>query len=158
MNIVDREWIAAHIPHQGTMCLLDGVRSWDAQHARCTASSHRLRDNPLRSGERLGAICAIEYAAQAMAVHSALLAAHEQPNAQPRRPAAGYLASARAVDCFVERLDDIDTDLDIEVERLSGDGASVLYQFSLRSNTALLARGRVAVVLNAVAAATEKIQ
>ena len=28
--IVDRAWIAARIPHAGTMCLLDRVLEWDA--------------------------------------------------------------------------------------------------------------------------------
>lgn len=153
----DREWIAARIPHQGAMCLLDAVRSWDQQHARCTASSHRRLDNPLRFGARLGAICAIEYAAQAIAVHSALLDAHAHPNVQMPPPAAGYLASARAVDFFVERLDDITGDLDIEVERLSGDGISVLYQFCVRDNAAILVSGRAAVVLDADTITAEKI-
>ncbi|MGA2366137.1 MAG: 3-hydroxylacyl-ACP dehydratase, partial [Steroidobacteraceae bacterium] len=27
----DRAWIVAHIPHQGRMCLLDQVLSWDPQ-------------------------------------------------------------------------------------------------------------------------------
>lgn len=154
MTIGDREWIAARIPHQGAMCLLDRVQSWDAQRAHCVASSHRRLDNPLRLGERLNAICAIEYAAQTMAVHAALLATVS--DTQTSRPAAGYLASARAVEFFVERLDDIDTDLDIEVERLSGDAGSVLYQFALRSNAFVLVSGRAAVVLDAATVVVEK--
>jgi predicted hotdog family 3-hydroxylacyl-ACP dehydratase len=152
----DRAWIAAHIPHQGDMCLLDAVRSWDEQRAHCTASSHRRADNPLRFGGRLGVICAIEYAAQTIAVHSVLIDALAHPDQQISRPPIGYLASARRVDCLVERLDDIKSDLDIEVERLSNDGVLVLYQFSLRSNAALLVSGRAAVVLDADALAAEK--
>lgn len=70
----DHAWIAAHIPHQGDMCLLDRVVKWDEQRIQCQAGSHRLGDNPLRSRDRLSAACGIEYAAQAMAVHGALLA------------------------------------------------------------------------------------
>ena len=29
--MIDRAWIAARIPHQGSMCLLDAVESWDEQ-------------------------------------------------------------------------------------------------------------------------------
>ena len=120
----DRAWIAARIPHQGDMCLLESVREWSAAHARCSANSHRAAGNPLRHRDRLGAACAIEYAAQAMAVHAALLADAVGENAQ--RPKAGFLTSARAVQLAVARLDDIADDLDIEVERMSGTAASVL--------------------------------
>ena len=33
--------IAARIPHQGRMCLLDAVLACTPQHIRCRASSHR---------------------------------------------------------------------------------------------------------------------
>ena len=73
---LDHAWIAAHIPHQGSMCLLDAVLRWDTQHVACSATSHGDPSNPLRQFGRLGAACGIEYAAQAMAVHGALLAEH----------------------------------------------------------------------------------
>ena len=57
------------------MCLLDEVLSWDATRIRCRSNTHRTADNPLRAHGRLGAACGIEYAAQAMAVHGALVAA-----------------------------------------------------------------------------------
>ncbi len=85
--------IAALIPHAGAMCLLDAVRFWDETTIVCTASSHHHPDNPLASHGTLDAVCGIEYAAQAMAVHGALTAT------AGRRPAAGYLASVREVTC-----------------------------------------------------------
>ena len=72
---LDHAWIEQHIPHKGRMCLLDAVLSWDATRIRCRSASHRTPDNPLRAHGRLGAACGIEYAAQAMAVHGALVAA-----------------------------------------------------------------------------------
>jgi predicted hotdog family 3-hydroxylacyl-ACP dehydratase len=146
-SVHDRAWIAARIPHQGNMCLLDAVRSWDTAHAHCVAHSHRAADNPLRHRDRLGAACAIEYAAQAMAVHAALLAETAADIAQ--RPAAGFLTSARAVRLAVSRLDDIAADLDIEVERMSGTNDSVLYRFAVSAEGRLLASGRAAVMLDA---------
>ena len=55
------------------MCLLDEVLTWDATQIRCRSATHRVPDNPLRAHGRLGAVCGIEYAAQAMAVHGALV-------------------------------------------------------------------------------------
>jgi predicted hotdog family 3-hydroxylacyl-ACP dehydratase len=125
------------------MNLLDAVSDWDAQHIRCRASSHRAPDNPLRAHDRLGAACGIEYAAQAMAAHGALLAAEDEA------PRAGYLASVRGVDLQVARLDDIDADLVVEAERLSGDDNVILYGFSVSADEKLLLSGRASVVLDA---------
>lgn len=139
--MLEREWIQAHIPHQDGMCLIDAVEAWSSERIACRASSHRLESNPLRRDGRLGAACAIEYAAQAMAIHGALLGADEQR----RRP--GYLVSVRGVELTVTRLDDLDADLAIEAERLVAEDARVLYQFSVRAGQRLLCSGRAAVVL-----------
>lgn len=139
--MLDRVAIAARIPHQGSMCLLDAVLAWDSGQIHCRASSHRQPDNPLRAAERLGAACGIEYAAQAMAVHGALLA----PEGAPPRP--GYLASVRSVQLAVDRLDDLPQDLDIVAERLSGDEHNILYHFRVEHAGDLLLSGRAAVML-----------
>ena len=139
--MLDRAAIAARIPHQGSMCLLDAVLAWDSGQIHCRASSHRQPDNPLRAAERLGAACGIEYAAQAMAVHGALLA----PEGAPPRP--GYLASVRSVQLAVDRLDDLPQDLDIVAERLSGDEHNILYHFRVEHAGDLLLSGRAAVML-----------
>ena len=140
---LDHAAIAARIPHQGTMCLLAAVDAWDAKRIRCRATSHRAADNPLRDGDDLPATSAIEYAAQAMAVHGALVAA---PAATPRM---GYLASVRAVELHVARLDTIAAALEIDAERLSGDEHNILYAFTVSAGGACLARGRAAVILDA---------
>jgi len=88
---LDRAWIESRIPHHGPMCLLDEVIGWDAERITCTSSSHRSADNPLRARGRLGIACGIEYAAQAMAVHGALIAALEAG-----RGVAGSLKAGRA--------------------------------------------------------------
>lgn len=140
---LDHAGIAARIPHQGDMCLLDAVDAWDAQRIVCRASSHRDAANPLRAENRLGAANGIEYAAQAMAVHGALLAAGEA------RPKAGYLTSVRSVRLYVDRLDDLADELDIVAERLSGDAISVLYAVTLSAGGKPLLDGRVTAVLDA---------
>ncbi len=125
------------------MCLLDRVLAWDAQRIQCRARSHREADNPLRAHGRLGAVCGIEYAAQAMAVHGAVLA----PAGAPAR--AGYLISVRGTRLLVARLDDVAADLMIEAECVTRGGNQILYNFSVGAAGQLLLTGRAAVVLDA---------
>ena len=143
MTVLDRAGIAAHIPHQGAMCLLEAVVACSENAIDCRAVSHRDPANPLRADGRLGAANGIEYAAQAMAVHGALLAG------QTDAPRQGYLTSVRGVRLLVERLDDLPGTLDIHAERLSGDANHILYQFALSHAGQLLLDGRAAVVLDA---------
>ncbi len=141
---LDRAWIARHIPHHGSMCLLDGVETWNLQRIQCRASSHRAADNPLRTGSRLGAACGIEYAAQAMAVHGALLA----PRASTRARV-GNLVSVRGTQLHVPRLDDIAADLVIDANCILSSEQTTIYEFSISAAGKLLLQGRAAVVLNA---------
>ncbi|MBO4123518.1 hotdog family protein [Cupriavidus gilardii] len=144
---VGRDWIAAHIPHRGAMCLLDEVVDWNAQRIRCEARNHASPDHPLRAEGRLAALCGIEYAAQAMAVHGALLR-----TGAAAAPRVGYLASVRKVEIHAERLDTVAGPLTIEAERIGGDERQVLYEFALRAGDAVLLTGRAAVVLDATPA------
>jgi predicted hotdog family 3-hydroxylacyl-ACP dehydratase len=133
----DRDWIERHIPHQGRMCLLDEVRCWDATFVECTTHTHHAADHPLRYQGRLGAGCALEYAAQAMAVHGALLGLPVHADG-----AIGMLTSAREVDLFVTRLDDLVHDLLVRAERLHAGPDGALYSFSVTHAGQLLAQGR----------------
>ena len=146
--MLDKNWIAAHIPHQGNMCLLDAVTEWSDAAITCRASTHTDPANPLRAEGRLGAANGIEYAAQAMAIHCALIAGEADEGAAPRQ---GYLTSVRSVSLHVARLDDLPGDLDVHAERLSGDSNNILYQFSLSHAGRCLLEGRAAVVLDASA-------
>jgi predicted hotdog family 3-hydroxylacyl-ACP dehydratase len=142
-----RDDIARRIPHQGTMCLLDAVRSWDGDSIRCEASSHTAPDHPLRAHGRLGAACGIEYAAQAMAVHGALVA--ENAAGGSSAPRAGYLVGVRGVSLYVERLDTIAGPLAVSAQRITGDANTVLYSFTLQAGARELLSGRATVVLDA---------
>jgi predicted hotdog family 3-hydroxylacyl-ACP dehydratase len=140
---LDRTGIAARIPHSGSMCLLDRLERWDAESIHCSTHSHTLADNPLRTAGGLLAPNAIEYAAQAMALHGGLLAA------EGSTPSAGFLASARQVRLAVARLDDVAGALQVRARRLSGDANQVLYEFAVtNSDSHVLAEGRAVVVLN----------
>jgi predicted hotdog family 3-hydroxylacyl-ACP dehydratase len=153
---LNRTWIEDNIPHHGSMCLLDEVIEWDAQHIRCRSGSHRLPNHPLRSHGRLGIACGIEYAAQAMAVHGALvggaLAASDSlaasGHAVHSRSEAGFLAGLRNVHFHVLRLDDIESDLICDAALVAGDHGSALYEFALWSEARRLASGRATVVFD----------
>jgi len=142
--LIDKSGIARLIPHAGAMCLLDGVLSRDETRIRCAIGSHRMLSNPLRRDGRLGILCGVEYAAQAMALHGAL-AAGERPGSN--RPRVGYLASLRGVACHVDRLDLLPGTLIVDAERLHGDADRAIYRFTLCHADRILLSGRAAVVM-----------
>ena len=127
------------IPHRGAMSLLSEVVRFDEETITCRAVSHRDPAHPLREHGVLPALCGIEYAAQAMAVHGALT--------DPRAPRAGMLAAVRDVTLNVDRLDDIADDLLLTARRLIGGHRQILYEFVVLAGGKELLRGRAAVVL-----------
>lgn len=139
---VTRPEIARLIPHAGAMCLLDGVEHWDDRHIRCVSKTHTSADNPLRVDGHVPAVCGVEYAAQAMAVHGGLV------GKTAGRPSTGYLASLRNVVCRSDRLDDLAGELVVEVELLAGDDERVIYRFALRVGNHEVLSGQAAVVLS----------
>jgi predicted hotdog family 3-hydroxylacyl-ACP dehydratase len=143
---LDHAGIAERVPHQGSMCLLESLLDWSDDSVSCRATNHGDLAHPLRSGSGLLAAHAIEYAAQAMALHGALRA---EASGQPAGPVPGYLASARAVRLARWRMDDVPGPLRIEAERMAGDDRQLLYAFRVTdANEALVAEGRATVVLN----------
>lgn len=138
---LDKAALCALIPHAGAMCLLHEVSEWDAERIACTAIGHNDPDHPLRHSGMLPAHCAIEYAAQAMAVHGALMA---DANARPR---IGFIGSVRDVKLFAERLDDIAEALEIEAVKQLADANHSLYELRVCAAGRELMTGRAAVFL-----------
>jgi predicted hotdog family 3-hydroxylacyl-ACP dehydratase len=145
--LLDRAGIAELIPHSGPMCLLAGLASWDEQQIVCHACNHRDPHHPLRTRSGLLASALIEYAAQAMALHGALVG---RAAGQPVRP--GYLASVRSTQLHVMTLHDLPPaepdELRIAATRQAGDERQILYAFTVHHADRVLAEGRAAVVLN----------
>ena len=133
--------IRALVPHQGPMCLLDEVMHYDERAIACRATSHQSAGNPLRHEGRLPALAGIEYAAQALAAHCALV----EP--APARASDGVLAGVRALSLHVDRLDGIEHALEVKAERLIVEGSRLLYRFAIEADGRELLSGRVAVVL-----------
>lgn len=145
LQTLDHAGIAARIPHSGTMCLLDSVLGWSTEDIRCRINNHADLSHPLRTTSGLLSVCAIEYAAQAMAVHGALCGSAAAP------PRQGALASARSVRLWVSRLDDAAGPLQVCATLIGGDPQQALYRFELSDATGhVLVDGRAAVVLDRV--------
>ena len=134
---LDRAWLTANLPHQGSMNLLDAIVTWDTTRLTAVARGHRDDRHPLRRDAMLPVACAIEYGAQAAAAHGALV--------DQRPSGAGFLAAARSVAFHAERLDDVEADLEISVECLGGSETGVLYRFALSAAGRPLAEGRLTV-------------
>jgi predicted hotdog family 3-hydroxylacyl-ACP dehydratase len=146
---LDHTGIRARVPHGAGMCLLHAMPAWAADRIECTATSHRDADNPLRSGGTLPAPCAIEYAAQAMALHGSLCAD------EGAAPTPGFLASVRSVNLHVLRLDDVAGALHISARRMAGDTRQALYAFTVHDERCtLLVDGRATVILGALPGAS----
>ena len=139
---IDREAIAALVPHSGDMVLLDRVVSWDVSGITCLTRSHLDPANPLRRAGRLAATCGIEYALQAAALHGALAAGGV---AQP----AGFLAALRDVTLYADRLDDPAIgDLHVHARLERHENGGLIYAFELRSQSnRLLLSGRAIIAL-----------
>lgn len=143
MTALDRSQIATLIPHSGAMCLLDQVERWDANTIRCQTGCHRRQDNPLARAEGgIGGICAVELAAQAMAVHGRLTGDANAP------PKPGALASVRDLRLRAAVLDRVEDDIVVDAVLLMSDGASATYSFTVRAAESEIVRGRATVVFD----------
>ena len=138
--LLGRDAIAHLVPHGGAMCLLDRALAWDAEGIACEADRHRDPGNPLRRDGGLPAICGVEYALQAMALHGALLADGE---AQP----AGYLSSLRDVALGAERLDAVAGPLGVRARALAAEAGGFIYRFEVEGGGRVLLAGQAAIIL-----------
>src|SRR5438105_10697815 len=119
---IEKAEIRTLIPHAGLMCLLDRVLRWDNESIVCLSETHRDLANPLRRQGRLSALHAVEYGAQAAAVHGGLRAR----SAGITLPAS-YLAALRDVHLYATYLDDVTSPLQIRGQRLFGNASNTIY-------------------------------
>ena len=136
---LSKEQLCRLIPHAGQMCLLDRVEHWDDTTIVCTSGTHLDLANPLRSRDCLHAICGVEYAAQAMAVHGGLLTAGLSTP--------GLLASVRDVYLSAQRIDNMQGQLEVRATRIMADAGSLIYRFIVSAAETELVSGRATVLL-----------
>lgn len=135
--------IAELIPHHGTMCLLDTVESWDERHILCTTTSHRRNDNPLCDPSGLRTICAIEYGAQAIAAHAALL---RSPSGHG--PVVGLLAAVRDLVTTQPYIHTIEGALTVRADAVLIQEHGLMYLITVHGEGRTLLSGRVSVMLS----------
>jgi predicted hotdog family 3-hydroxylacyl-ACP dehydratase len=140
MLMPDRAAIARLVPHQGAMCLLDRALSWDATGILCETDRHRDPANPLRRDGMLPAICGLEFALQAMALHGALTAGAAQP--------LGFVSSLREVALEALWLDHLPGPLRIEAEALVAESGGFIYRFAICHAGSALLHGQAAIILS----------
>jgi predicted hotdog family 3-hydroxylacyl-ACP dehydratase len=140
--------IALRVPHRGPMCLLDSIESWSEENINARAIIH-VDKNPLTIAGKLDSTAAIEYAAQAMAVHGALLGEVAAAQGTPqRKPLMGFLASVRNIACHRPWLDELKQPMSITATRTAGTQSPVSYDFSVGAGEVLYVTGKATVVLN----------
>jgi predicted hotdog family 3-hydroxylacyl-ACP dehydratase len=128
--------VYAKLPHGGDMRLLDQVLDWDRDGIRCVTGSHRSEANPLRRGDALAAVHAVEYAAQAAAVHGVLSSVLDGGPVL-------LLAAVRDLELDLERLDTLPQPLEINARLEARAGANAVYRFALHSSGRGCARGAI---------------
>lgn len=133
------------VPQRGAMCLLDTAQAWDATRIHCRAAAPGP-SHPLAREQAVPAIVAVEYAAQAAAVHGALL----DPALAPR---AGLLAKLSEVQLRAEAIPSDGGALDVRAERLGHSAAGCLYAFEVACDHRPIASGRLLVAFTPTNAA-----
>ena len=140
-TLADRAAIQRLIPHQGSMCLLDAVLEWDATRIVCISQSHKATDNPLRLHGHLSPLALIEYGAQAMAIHAALLAKTSGKTVERR-----LLVSTQAVSFDCDSSWERAHSLIIHAQQRLSDTNGALYNFEIFSENLRCVWGRVGVL------------
>ncbi len=135
------------LPHSGTMCLIDEIVSWDKEMLVAKTMSHTELKNPLTNEDSLNSIHGVEYAAQAMALHSALIKSEKMEQTKTR----GYLASVKNINILQEYLfekqgDDI-TPLLIKVFVLMAGSQGFSYQFEILKGDQVYISGKITIFL-----------
>ena len=131
----DRAQIERLVPHAGAMCLIDAVTDWDNTRIACT-SEQPGATHPLARDGGVPAIAAAEYAAQATALHGALL-----DGAQ--RPRAGMLAKLIDVKLHGPRFPAGGGELVVRAEVLGRLSVGCMYSFEVADAHNAIASGRL---------------
>lgn len=143
MTLLDRAAIERCVPHAGAMLLLDSVTQWDSAHIVCSAQPPGT-DHPLARQGCVSSVAAIEYGAQAAAVHGFLI---EQPSLH--RP--GVLAKLTDVQLHVSHIPSDLGALRVNARLLSRVAEGCLYEFDVQSVDGSIAQGRLMVAFTPLA-------
>jgi predicted hotdog family 3-hydroxylacyl-ACP dehydratase len=130
------------------MQLIDSVAWFDEETLLAMTKSHLNPDNPLRRRDgSLPITIGIEIAAQATAIHGALIL-----NPAQRTPRPGMLVLGKHLEWSRNHLDDIQESLIIKVVRQNHQTSGAIYDFSLATqNSPAFMKGRLGVFFEGTA-------
>lgn len=137
--MIDRHEIERLLPHRGAMVMLDRVVFTDAASIQCVTRAHREPANPLARNGRLSCLAAIEFGAQAMALHAALRAGDGWQ-------IDGRLALIRNMKIHRDRLDDREGWLAVDATLDAASGSLRRYRFRVAADAVPLVEGEATVV------------
>ncbi len=136
---MNKKFIEKILPHGPSMCLLDEIVDWDQHSIHAQTLSHQDEGNPMLDNGKLHSINAIEYAAQAMAVHSVL--SSDQDNKLE-----GFLASVHDVKINCEYMEACAGPISITCKSLMQDAQGLMYLFNVTDDETTLINGRILVM------------
>ncbi len=134
--MIDSQTIKTLIPHGEQMSLIDAVEFWDDARIQCTTKSHQSPLNPLLDNGQLKSVLLIEYAAQAMAIHGALLhrsLASEQKTAKQQK--LQVIGSVKNLNIHVDTFQSYTQIINIEATRLMTNETGAIYTFTASAGT-----------------------
>lgn len=132
---IGREAVEKMLPHAADMCLIDSVTRWDERSIECLGACDSL-DHPLLSDGQLSATAAIEYAAQATAVHGFLLSHGGVAQF-------GVLAKLTDISLGATVIDPVHSPLQIYAELIARTDAGCIYNFEVKGARLAIASGRL---------------
>ncbi len=134
---INKPEIEKLIPHAGKMCLIDQVECWNQDTIICHSLTHLHPDNPLQMNNQLSSIHLLEYGAQSIAIHGGLLRKAKMP---------GFLAAIRHAEFFIDRIDNLDTEIIINTKAEVKTDAGAVYEFIISTNKKILLTSRATVI------------
>ncbi|MGB4117578.1 MAG: hypothetical protein WBK51_13645 [Polaromonas sp.] len=129
--------IESLLPQKGAMCFLDAVTDWDNENIHCSAAVPGATHPLMRNG-RVPALVAIEYAAQATALHGALLDMASQPQD-------GMLAKLRDIDLHCAWFPVNSNGLTVHATLISRSAGGCAYSFKVGNTHQPIASGSLLV-------------
>lgn len=143
-NPLTHQAIEHLLSHTGSMSLLNEILSADKDSLTATAISHLESNNPLRAEGSLSTVNGIEYAAQAMAVHGALLAQHSGAEYSTQK---GYIATVRNIEINKPFFPETEGVLLIQVRLLMSNDNGFTYEFHINYKQDEFISGKITVFL-----------
>ncbi len=132
-----------HLPHGGNMQLIKKVKAWDEHSIHCQTNSHLSRSNPLLDASHLPATSAIEYAAQALALHGVI---KKQAKGLLDQANKAFVVSAKGLHFDQVNLSQFEQTLDVSATVLIGNSQSAVYSVQVSAGDHCFLKGDLGVM------------